>query len=226
MNRLGFAAFAACVLLLACSPSGGPVAGDPGDAAPGQALAAAPQSPASQPPAMQPIPEANWDVDLGASRIGFSGTHAGNAFSGRFERFNVSVRFDSADLANAKARVVIDTGSARTGDKLQESTLKESDWFDVAKSPIALFESDGFSQTGPDQFEMRGQLTIKGTPTPVRLPFQLTKSPASATVKGRVELDRIALKIGVANDAKAEWVSAKIPLDITLVANARPAAGQ
>lgn len=220
MHGFRFAALSAFALLAACSPSG--ESGASGSAgAPGQARAASPQ-----PPALQAIPGANWDVQLAASSIGFSGTHAGNAFSGRFERFNASVRFDPADLANAKVRVVVNTDSARTGSKLQESSLKESDWFDVGKFPIAMFESDGFSQSGPGQFEMRGQLTIKGVASPVRLPFQLSQSGKSATAKGRVELDRIALKIGVGSDANAEWVSAKIPLDITLVANAKPQAGQ
>ena len=205
--------------LCACSPAT-PPQGTSTAANLGEAQAASPQ-----PPKLQAVPGANWDVQLPASSIGFSGLHAGNAFSGRFERFNASVRFDPADLAQAKAVVVIETASARTGNKLQESSLKESDWFDVGKFPLAMFESDRFSQVSPGNFVMEGRLTIKGVATPVRLPFQLAQSGQSATAKGRVELDRLALKIGVSSDASAEWVSAKIPLDIVLVANARPASG-
>lgn len=208
-----------CIAFGACSPSGAP--GEAAPAAVDSAHAAAPASPAAA-----GVADANWDVQPGASSIGFSGTHAGNAFSGRFERFSATVRFDPQDLANAKALVTIETASARTGSKLQESSLTESDWFDVAKFPVATFESDSFVQTAPGQFEMAGQLTIKGIATPVRVPFTLSQAGTSATAKGRVELDRIALKIGVSSDAKAEWVSAKIPLEITLVANAKPVSGQ
>ncbi len=211
---------AACALALcACSPAAAPEAG-----APAIDLAQA-QAASTQPPKLQAVPGENWDVQLPASSIGFSGTHAGNAFSGRFERFNASVRFDPADLAHAKALVVIETASARTGSKLQESSLKESDWFDVTKFPLAMFESDRFSQISPGNFVMEGRLTIKGEASLVRLPFQLTQTGQSASAKGRVELDRLALKIGVGSDASAEWVSAKIPLDIVLVANTRPATG-
>ncbi len=212
----GLAASALC----ACSPAAAPDTAAPAVDL-GEAQAAAPQ-----PPTLQAVPGANWDVQFADSSIAFSGTHAGNAFVGRFERFNASIRFDPADLANAKVLVVIDTSSARTGNKLQETSLKEGDWFDVAKHPTASFESDRFTQTAPGQFEMAGQLTIKGMAVPVRLPFVLTQTATGATAKGRVELDRIGLKIGVSSDANAEWVSAKIPLDITLVARARSKTGQ
>lgn len=212
-------AAAGALALCACSPAAAPEAASPALKV-GEAQAASPQ-----PPQLQAVPGANWDVQLASSSIGFSGTHAGNAFSGRFERFNASVRFDPADLTHAKALVVIETASARTGNKLQESSLKESDWFDVAKFPLAVFESDRFSQVSPGNFVMEGRLTIKGQSNIVRLPFQLTQAGQSVSAKGRVELDRLALKIGVSSDASAEWVSAKIPLDIVLVASARPATG-
>lgn len=220
MAVLRIAAAGAILCLWACSPSATP-SDAPAAAGLDQAHAAS-----AGPPPLPALPGANWELQLGSSSLGFSGTHAGAAFSGRFARFNAAVRFDPADLANAKVLAVIETASARTGDKLQETSLAESDWFDIAKFPTATFESDSFTQTAPGQYEMRGRLTIKGVATPISLPFTLSQSGTSATAKGRVTLDRIALNIGVGSDAKAEWVSAKIPLDITLLALAKPKSAQ
>lgn len=181
-------------------------------------LLPAPEAAAAATLTVPPLPGANWRILPEASAIRFSGTHAGEPFQGRFERFDGALRFDPKDLANAKAIILVDTGSAKTGDKFQEANLVDGEWFDAKKQPLARFESQSFTAKGPGRYEMRGTLTIKGTPTPVTLPFELSESGALATAKGRTQLDRLALNLGRISDPKAEWVSRLIPLEIELKA--------
>jgi len=196
-------------LLAACTaPSA-----DTQEAAPGAAQAAA-----AEPLALNPVAGENWAVDYGASSIGFSGEHAGKAFEGRFERFAASIHFEPTDPGGARVVVLVDAGSAKTGDKFQESSLREGEWFDVANHPTARFESRSVREVGPGLYEMLGELTIKGQTTPVTLPFRLDAAQETATVEGSASLDRLALNLGRVSDPKAEWVSAKIPLSITLKA--------
>lgn len=200
-------ALSACLALLACTPAA--------QQAPSAASAAAPA-------ALTPLPNENWTVDYSKSGIRFSGVHAAKPFQGQFEQFQATIHFAPPDLSDAKAIVEVATGSARTGNKFQEKSLQEGEWFDAGKFPLARFESKSFREVAPGAYEMLGDLTIKGVAVPVVIAFALSDQGDAAVATGRTELDRLALNLGVVSDPKAEWVSAKIPLEITLTATRKP----
>jgi len=174
----------------------------------GAALAAAPA--VAAPP--------GWAVVPAKSRIGFSGTHAGNPFKGTFGQFAATIRFDPADLPNSKANVVINTASAKTGDKFQETTLAGAEWFDFASSPRATFTTNRITAAGPGRYVADGTLTIKGKATPVRLPFTVRIAGNTAVMSGATQLDRVALGMGAKSDPGGAWVSKQIGLSIDLTA--------
>lgn len=200
----------AALTLAACSPQ------------PSDTNLSASAEAASVTPLLAPLAGANWTVEYGASALRFAGKHAGKDFKGAFETFEASIRFDPADLANSEVVVVVDTGSARTGDKFQESSLREGEWFDVASHPTARFQSRSFREVGPGLYELSGDLTIKGATVPVAAPFRLSVEGDRASVEGAASLDRLVLNLGVVSDPKGEWVSAQIPLEFTLTATRNP----
>jgi cytochrome b561 len=159
-----------------------------------------------------------WVVVPAKSRIGFSGTHAGNPFKGTFGQFAATIRFDPADLPNSKANVVINTASAKTGDKFQETTLAGAEWFDFASSPRATFTTTRITAAGPGRYVADGTLTIKGKATPVRLPFTVRINGNTAIMSGATQLDRIAIGMGAKSDPSGAWVSKQIGLNIELTA--------
>lgn len=159
-----------------------------------------------------------WTIDSGASSIGFSGTHAGTAFKGRFERWEGQVWFDPRDLAGSKAVITVHTTSARTGDPTQEGSLQGAEWFDPAQYPTARFEATVFRALGGGRYEAAGTLRIKTTTIPVVLPFTFSESGGVATAEGRLELDRTAMNMGMASDAAADWVSKMIGVQIAVSA--------
>ncbi len=155
-----------------------------------------------------------WTVDSANSSIGFSGAHSGAPFNGRFETWSAQIAFDPDNLADAKVRVTIDTGSAKTGDRFQERTLGESEWFDSRRHPQATYETVSIVRLSPTRYLANGALTVKGKATPLAMPFDLSIENGVATMRARLTLDRIALGLGVESDPKAEWVSRQIPLAI------------
>ncbi|WP_428155059.1 cytochrome b/b6 domain-containing protein [Brevundimonas sp.] len=159
-----------------------------------------------------------WTVDPAASSIGFTGTHAGKAFEGRFERWQGQVWFDPADLAGSKAVVTVQTASARTGDPTQEGSLQGAEWLDPTQYPTARFEATAFKSLGGDRYEATGTLRIKTTTIPVVLPFRFDEAGGVARVEGALELDRTALDLGMASDATADWVSKMIGVRIEVSA--------
>jgi cytochrome b561 len=163
-----------------------------------------------------------WKVVPAKSRIGFSGTHAGNPFKGNFGQFAASVRFDPADLPNSKANIVINTASARTGDKFQETTLAGAEWFDFASSPRATFTTTRITAAGPGRYVADGTLTLKGKATPVKLPFTVRIAGNNAVMTGATQLDRTAIGMGTKSDPSGAWVSKQIGLNIELTATRVP----
>lgn len=184
-----------------------------GKAAP-VATAAAPAADA----AVTPGTAAAWTIDRAASAIEFSGTHAGNAFRGRFDQWEGQVWFDPADLAGSKAVVTVRTASARTGDATQEGSLSGAEWFDPAAYPTARFETTAFRALGGNRYEAAGTLRIKTATVPVVLPFTFDEADGVATAAGRLTLDRTALDLGLMSDAGGEWVSKAIGVEIRVTA--------
>lgn len=159
-----------------------------------------------------------WTVDTSASSIGFTGEHAGNAFSGRFEDWQAHVWFDPSNLAGSKVVALIRTGSAATGDATQEGSLRDPEWFDVQRAPTARFEATSFRALGGDRYEASGTLAVKDRRVPVVLPFTLNIDGDAAEASGKVELDRTALDLGMVSDPAAEWVTQMIGVTVTIKA--------
>jgi polyisoprenoid-binding protein YceI len=161
---------------------------------------------------------AEWQVDPAASHIGFSGTHAGETFTGQFAEWQATIQFDPDAPEASAIKVVVATASAATGTKLYDSSLPKAEWFDSAAHPEAVFAVGTVSKAGEGEYEATGTLTIKGQAVPITLPFKLGIEGDQAHVSGTVTLDRIALGMGLKSDPDAEWVSREIPVTVELTA--------
>jgi polyisoprenoid-binding protein YceI len=185
-------------------------------------LAQAPsiQSPAAKPVASKPAKRLSdeWVVVPAKSSIAYSGTHAGRIFNGTFSSWTAAIRFDPAKLAEANATVRIMLASSKTGDKTYDETLPGDDWFDVAKTPVAMFQSQRFRATEPGKYVADGVLTMRNVKVPVSLPFSLTIVGNSATMSGQVTLKRMAFGLGKTSDAAGDWVGLDIPVTIKVTA--------
>lgn len=170
--------------------------------------------------ALSPLEGQNWTVDPAASHLRFSGMHAGKPFTGEFQRFAASIRFDPANPANGAAAVLVDVDSAKTGDAFRDTNARTDDWFDVKAHPTARFTSTGVRDLGAGRYELLGDLEIKGAKTPLVLPFTLSQEGRRATVRGGADLDRFTLGLGLTSDPKEEWVARTIRFEFDLQADA------
>lgn len=163
---------------------------------------------------------ADYAVDKAKSHVAFAGEHAGTPFKGEFKSWTADISFDPAALGTSSVKVVFDTASATTGNKMYDGTLPNDDWFDTAKHPQAVFTSKEISAAGEGKYLAKGDLVIRGISKPVELSFtlsDLTKSPVIA--KGTLVIDRLAYDIGKKSDSSAEWVSREIPVAFELHAS-------
>ncbi|MBL8560235.1 MAG: YceI family protein [Hyphomonadaceae bacterium] len=163
-----------------------------------------------------------WTVDRNASSIGFAGAMDGAAFRGTFTRWTAGIRFDPANLAGSSARVIVEPASASSGDGTRDSTLREADWFDTARSPQVIFHTNNIRSTGPNTYEAVGTLSVKGRAIPFTLPFTLNINGAQAEMRASVNVDRTRLGLGVQFDPSGGQVAKTVAINVVVRATRAP----
>lgn len=165
---------------------------------------------------------ANWKIDPAQSHIRFSGTHAGNAFEGRFKTWDALIDFDPVAPEKAKVEVTVDLASASTGNPTYDGTLPEADWLNSKSESTAKFRTNTITKSAENEYLAEGTLMLRSASIPVKLPFKLVIADGTATLSGKTILKRLDFGIGKDSDASGEWVSLDIPLDIAVVAKQTP----
>ncbi|WP_375465519.1 YceI family protein [uncultured Methylobacterium sp.] len=161
---------------------------------------------------------ADWIVDAGRSRIGFSGVQVGVPFQGRFRRFEAEIAFDPAAPESGHARILIDLTSAETGDVQRDEALPQAEWFDAKADKQARFEAARFVAKGGDAYEAVGSLTIRGVRRDATLPFRLTTEGGTAHAVGHLDLVRTNFGVGQGPWASGQWVALEVGVDVDLTA--------
>ncbi len=180
-------------------------------AAPLLALAAALAGPAAA---------ADYTAAAG-STLGFRGEAQGEAFDGRFARFDARIRFDPAALADARFAVEIPLATADSQNAERDDTLKGADFFAVDAHPLARYEASAFRDLGGGRFAADGQLTLRGTTRPVVLEFTWTPG-AAPVLEGRATLDRTAFGVGGGDWADPGTIAHAVQVSTRLVLQLAP----
>ena len=160
-----------------------------------------------------------YNVDYAASSVSFSGTHADNPFTGKFEKWAAEIDFDPAHLDTSHIKTEFDLSTAKTGNAMYDGTLPEADWFNIKEFPKAEFVSKTIKENVDKSYEVTGDLTIRNITHPVTFHFtlsDLTKLPVKA--KGEAVIDRLSYDLGKKSDASAEWVGKEVKINIEITA--------
>ncbi|MEL6298014.1 MAG: YceI family protein [Pseudomonadota bacterium] len=171
--------------------------------------------------ALQPVAAAasSWTVVSEESRIGFSGTHAGNTFSGQFKEWTAEITLDPEALDQAKAVVTVELTSAETGNVTYDKSLPSADWFNTGAKATAVYRTEEIKRAeNGNGYVADGTLELRDVKLPVTLTFDLDIEGDTATMTGKSTIARLDYGIGKASDAKGAWVSLDIPVDIKVVA--------
>lgn len=157
-----------------------------------------------------------WQVDYGASRLGFTAEQAGAEFQGQFKSFDADVRFDPNALAQSSAVVSIETGSVDTANDERDGILRGEGWFESGAFPQAKFTVRGFTKADKG-FVAQGDLQIRGASAPVTFQFSVSEAGGRVELTGSATLDRFAFGLGLGDWADTEWVGKDVTVNVTLV---------
>ena len=113
---------------------------------------------------------AKWQLDPYHTQIEFSAKHLGMmTVRGHFTDVSATGEIDLDDLGPSGVEVTIQMASIQTNHQVRDKDLRSSNFLDAETYPTATFKSTSITQTGPDQFSVTGDLTIKGVTKPVTL---------------------------------------------------------
>ncbi len=115
-----------------------------------------------------------YKIDRSHSSVGFSVTHLGlSKVKGSFGQFSGNVEFDAADISKSAVDVTIDATSINTHSEGRDKHLKSGDFFAADSFPTITFKSVSVTPKGPKNFDVTGDLTLRGVTKPVTLAVEL-----------------------------------------------------
>ena len=113
---------------------------------------------------------ARWFFEPGHTAAEFSVRHMMvTQVRGHFKNVKGTLDFDDQDPARGTAEVTLDARAIWTGDAQRDGHLRSSDFLDVEHHPEIRFAGRVTRLLGPRDYEISGELTIRGVSRPVVL---------------------------------------------------------
>ncbi len=102
-------------------------------------------------------------VDLAHSSLEFMVKHMMvSKVRGNFDQFEATVIADPTDLSDAEIDFSVDIDSINTRNADRDAHLKSADLFEKDTHPKMTFKSTKIVKTDDDEYDLTGDLTIKG----------------------------------------------------------------
>lgn len=111
-----------------------------------------------------------WHIDQAHSQIAFKVKHLViSTARGSFKSFKGHAVTEGDALEGASISFEADVNSIDTNSEYRDSHLKGPDFFDAANFPTINFVSKSFVKKTDEEFELIGDLTMRGVTKPVTL---------------------------------------------------------
>jgi polyisoprenoid-binding protein YceI len=109
------------------------------------------------------MPLHQWSIDPAHSRIGFHVRHLMiSNVHGQFEKWRGLIELDPDSPTRSRAQVTIDAASISTHELQRDAHLRSPEFFDVENHPTIAFETTAIERHTLDDYEVAGNLTIRG----------------------------------------------------------------
>jgi polyisoprenoid-binding protein YceI len=113
---------------------------------------------------------ATWKMDTAHSEVKFKVRHLViSTVTGNFDVFSGTAESSKEDFTDAKISFEADVNSIDTKNEQRNGHLKSADFFDAANHPKITFTSKSLRKKSGDEYELTGDLTIRGTTKELKL---------------------------------------------------------
>ncbi|HAH22791.1 MAG TPA: hypothetical protein DCL77_03340 [Prolixibacteraceae bacterium] len=119
---------------------------------------------------METTKQVKWVLDPSHSEILFKVKHLMiTNVKGEFRKFTGEINSVGDDFSAASVNVTLDASSIFTNDDNRDTHLKSADFFDVENHRELTFVGTSLKKLDDDNYELKGNLTIKGISREVKL---------------------------------------------------------
>lgn len=165
-----------------------------------------------------------WAIDSTHSEIGFKVKHMMfTNVSGIFGTYDASIETEDDNFENASIKFSANINTISTNNNDRDNHLKSGDFFDTENHPKLTFKATSFTKNG-DDYELVGDLSLKGVTKAVKLPAELSglmKDPWGNTkdglnISGKINRKDWVLNWNSALETGGVLVGKEVKLDIEL----------
>jgi polyisoprenoid-binding protein YceI len=169
-----------------------------------------------------------WKLDSAHTQVNFSARHMMvTTVRGTFHDVEGTIELDETDPTRSRGEFRVAAASVDTNFAARDAHLRSADFFDVERYPAITFRSTAIEQTGDDEFDVTGDLTIRDVTRPatfkVRLEGIVTGMSgarhAGLSVSTRLPRDDWGLNWNVALESGGWLVGKEISLEIAIAAD-------
>ncbi|HET8572382.1 MAG TPA: YceI family protein [Edaphocola sp.] len=165
-----------------------------------------------------------WSLDPSHSEVQFKVKHLMiSTVSGEFKEFDVTLTTEDNDFTKAKATFSAPLSAITTKNEQRDNHLRSADFFDAENHPHVTFESTSISKKDDEEYELKGNLTIRGNSRPVILKVEnsgVMTDPWGNTRTGFEISGKISRKdFGLTYNAALETGGVVVGDDVRLFAN-------
>jgi polyisoprenoid-binding protein YceI len=111
-----------------------------------------------------------WKVDKAHTEIKFKARHLlVSTVTGYIKEFDAEICAEKEDWTDAQVKFDAELNSLTTNNEQRDAHLRTADFFDITHHPKMTFESKSIKKKSDDEYEVVGDLTIRGITKPVKL---------------------------------------------------------
>jgi polyisoprenoid-binding protein YceI len=163
-----------------------------------------------------------YALDVSHTNLGFTVRHmAVSKVRGSFPKFEGTLEI-AEKPEDSKVSVTIDAVSVDTRDENRDNHLRTNDFFDVENHPTWTFVSTAIKPVNATEWEVEGDLTIRGTTKPVTLDTTLegvVKDPygnhrVGFSAKTTINREDFGVAFGAVMEAGGLVVAKKVDIEI------------
>jgi polyisoprenoid-binding protein YceI len=112
--------------------------------------------------------QSRWIFDPYHTQVDFAAKHLGMmTVRGSFLEVAADGYIDPAHPESSSVEVTVQTASIRTNNPQRDNDLRASHFLEIDKYPTMHFKSTKIEPTGPETYNLTGDMTIKGNTHPV-----------------------------------------------------------
>jgi len=169
-----------------------------------------------------------WNIDVAHTNLGFTVKHMMvSKVRGNFNEFEGAIEGNPEDLVSSKVSFKVDMNSINTNNEDRDNHLRSEDFFEVEKYPTMDFESTKIVKTDDDEYDVTGNLTIKGITKEVTFNAEYEgkatdpwgQEVVGFAVEGNIDRKEFGLTWNQALETGGFLVGEKIKIAIDLEAN-------